>query len=354
LANSCLFEFEDAIAGFDGADVLPLPVYHDDLHVRVARKAQQAVRLATDSRLGRRPPVPFPTPIRLEHDYDLLVMVLDTIWDLSLVHLVRDWRRQVGQVACVVAEIWDEPFEDWRFKAENFGDFDHFFVSTYHDVDRLSALSGVPCSYLAPGVDTLRFAPPSPGRSRPIRVSYLGRRSEVTHAALQRAAADGGWHYYYDFGAQVEVTDPDGHREWLAQLLRNTSYAITNFARANDPHVARDRRELGYRFFECAAAGAVMLGDPPDVRPFAEQFPWTDAVIPLPFDAADVACHLGALDEQPERIEELRRQSVAGSLARHDWVYRWHEILEIFGLPGTPQMEQRREHLAAEAARWQI
>lgn len=34
------------------------------------------------------------------------------------------------------------------------------------------------------------------------------------------------------------------------------------------------------------------------------------------------------------------------SLLRHDWVYRWEQILEKVGLESTPEMLSRKAHLA--------
>ena len=98
------------------------------------------------------------------------------------------------------------------------------------------------------------------------------------------------------------------------------------------------QQELGYRFFEGAAAGAVMIGQAPDCEAFKELFGWPDSVVPLKPDGSDVAEMLESLRAQPDRLEEMSRRNAREALLRHDWVYRWMQILAIAGLEPTPRM----------------
>ena len=42
--------------------------------------------------------------------------------------------------------------------------------------------------------------------------------------------------------------------------------------------------------------------------------------------------HLQALRLQPERLVEISRRNAMEALLRHDWAYRWKQILDIVGL----------------------
>jgi len=90
---------------------------------------------------------------------------------------------------------------------------------------------------------------------------------------------------------------------------------------------------------------------PPVSDEFSRQFDWPDAVIRLPFDSADVAAILQAIDADPRRIERIRRDNVHQAALRHDWVHRLHTIFDTLGLRPTEAMLAREERLRSIATR---
>jgi hypothetical protein len=105
--------------------------------------------------------------------------------------------------------------------------------------------------------------------------------------------------------------------------------------------------ELGYRYFEGAAAGTVMIGQAPDCQSFRELFGWTDSVIPVSVDGSDVEQVLKAFSAEPERLVEISRRNAAEALLRHDWSYRWKQILTIAGLQPAAAFDARERRLRA-------
>jgi hypothetical protein len=111
--------------------------------------------------------------------------------------------------------------------------------------------------------------------------------------------------------------------------------------------------EIGNRYFEGTAAGAILVGERPNNQEFDKLFDWPDVVIPLPYNSSDVNL-IRELDKQPERQDRIRRTNAAQALLRHDWVYRWETILKTAGLEPMPELLQRKEHLRTIAAAvWQ-
>jgi hypothetical protein len=108
--------------------------------------------------------------------------------------------------------------------------------------------------------------------------------------------------------------------------------------------------EVPFRYFEGAAAGCVLLGQSPDCNSFGEMFNWPDAVVELQPDGSDVIEVLSKLATQPETLARISRRNAAEALLRHDWVYRWKEILTIAGLEPTPAMKAREAQLQERAA----
>src|SRR6185437_14622537 len=93
-----------------------------------------------------------------------------------------------------------------KYLLELLAEFDHIFVGVQHVVDEVSQIVGVPCGYLPAAADVLRFAPYPDFPSRTIDVCNIGRRSQVTHAALLGLARERRLFYYYD---TVAASGPD-------------------------------------------------------------------------------------------------------------------------------------------------
>lgn len=108
--------------------------------------------------------------------------------------------------------------------------------------------------------------------------------------------------------------------------------------------VTGGQQALGVRYFEGAAGGAVMIGIPPDCEEYYDAFDWDDAVIPVPYSPADFETTLSELDSQPQRLARVSK-NVVSCLLRHDWVYRWEQILNSVDIEPTPALAARKATL---------
>jgi hypothetical protein len=188
------------------------------------------------------------------------------------------------------------------------------------------------------------------GPARVIDVYAMGRRPEGTHAALLQLAARRHWYYLYDTVAgNVGFTDHREHRAQLGDRIRRSRYFLANHGKANAPGEIGAQQEVGQRFFEGAAGGAVLFGAAPRTVHFQEWFGWPDAVVDLPYDSGEVGACLESLESDPARVERIRRTNVIHSLRRHDHVHRWSQLLEFLGLPETPAMRSRKTALEERA-----
>jgi hypothetical protein len=89
-----------------------------------------------------------------------------------------------------------------------------------------------------------------------------------------------------------------------------------------------------------------MIGERPQNDAFAELFDWPDSLIDLPYGSPSIADVIQESDREPERQNRARRTSVAQSLLRHDWIYRWETILKAVEMAPTPQAVERRLRLS--------
>lgn len=350
VAYAAMYEFEDVIREVTGADrveTLDLDVEHRD------RRKYRLARMLTGSRAWAERLVS-PPGLNLTRDYSLFFPVFNTPYELFTLAALPGWRARCDKAACFIMEYWTHQYSP-QYLLELLQPFDHIFVGTLNSVDKVRSATGRPCSFLPPAADVLRFSPLPQMPERHVDVLNLGRRSDITHAALLREARRRRLHYLHDTvapgGANRAqrtfcVDDPAAHRELLAAHLQRTRYFIANRARANEAEYAQHLDEISYRFYEGAAAGAVLIGEAPRTEIFRAQFDWDDAVFHLPFDAPDVAEILAALDADPARLRRARRMNLHHAAARHDWVHRIAAVFATLGLNPTPAMQARQARLA--------
>ncbi|MEA5463759.1 glycosyltransferase [Leptothoe sp. PORK10 BA2] len=350
VANCGIYEFEDLICDLESAK-LYAPTQEFDL----ARKIYRLAKYATGSDTIASALAPFPTEVVLENEYDLLFVVCDNPWQLHRLGAIKNWQDKCRHKACYVMETWKLNFNDWRLAYEPFKNFDHIFAGTIHCVEPYSNVTGLPCSYLAPGVDTLKFCPyPNPPQ-RMIDVCAIGRRPAETHQSLfQYSQQNNNFFYYYDTfnnPGKLEIGNPREHRAKLIDVLQRSRYNIAAHARFDATSETGGQQEIGFRYFEGVAAGTVLVGMPPMGDVFPHYFDWEDPIIKVNLFEQDVLEVIQALNAQPETVERMRRRNVANSLRKHDWVYRWRDILATFNLAPSPAVIERENHLQQLACR---
>ena len=354
VAYCMAYEFEDVIGEVTGAD----RVEADDLPaLELSRRAYKLTRFVSGSRSVARALSVQPSIVPLQRDYELFFPIFNNTHELYTLATIPNWRKRCRYAACFVSELWLHLLP--RYLLEQLADFDHIYLGVYHCVEEVARISGRPCTYLPPAADVLRFSPAPQFPERPIDVYNIGRRSEVTHQALMRAARERQILYCYDTVASsgidnkqrtFRVQSQSEHRLLLASMLQRSRYYFANRARVNEPEYTRGRDEISGRFYEGAAAGAVMIGEAPQLDSFARQFDWTDAVIHVPFDSPDIIHILARLDADPERLARIRRNNIINAALRHDWLNRLRTVFDTFGLRPTPAMLLRQQRLQALAS----
>lgn len=349
VASCCLYEFEDAIAQVDAVDFFTPTQSYKSAHrnFKWVKKFTRSPQLANRVKLD-------PNSFTLEHDYDLFFMILDNPSKFIALDSIKNWRKKCKKAVCYIIEIWESQLPQWKPILELFKDFDHIYLGHTNSTKAVSEITGVPCTYLPFGTDAIKFSPNSINSPRGIDVTNIGRRSVITHQALLNRMEQGDFLYYYDTPRDFYVQNPQEHRNLLANLAKNSRYWIANNPNFNDDPRSKKgiQKELGYRIFEGAAAGAIAIGNQTATEEFNKHFDWEDALISIPADAANIADIIVALDAQPERLEKIRRHNISNSLLRHDWVYRWRHILETIGLEVTPEILYREAQLKHRAERF--
>lgn len=286
--------------------------------------------------------------VRLTQDYDLFIALCNNSWDLMYINAIDGWQDRCKTSVCWLDEIWAADIPACRDVLRTLARFDHVFLNTLGTANPLSSFLNRQCHPLSVGTDTIRFSPfPNPPE-RSIDVYGIGRRWEGIHQSLLRAVSEQGLFYVYDSyqgTAKMEPLDFRQHRDLFSNLAKRSRYFMVSPAKMNRIEETRGQVEIGYRYFEGAAAGTVMIGQAPDCEAFRELFPWPDAVVELRPDGSDTLQVLADLESDPERTRTISRRNAIESLLRHDWIHRWMRMYQLCGIEPSPGMTARETRL---------
>jgi hypothetical protein len=267
--------------------------------------------------------------------------------DFLNISAIEGWQDHCKTSVCWIQEMWAARIPLYKYWIHFLRRFDHVFVSFRGTIAALSDAIGRPCRWLPDAVDTLRFSPYPNPPERVIDVYSIGRRREEVHRALLEAARRKDIFYVYDTteGSMSDVLNYREHRDFFSNMAKRSRFFVVAPAKAVIPEETAGQVEIGARYYEGASAGAVMIGQAPESEAFRDLFPWQDAVIALQTDGSDATKVLSSLAAEPERISAISRRNAAEALLRHDWVYRWKEILRIAGIEPSPKMKLREQRL---------
>ncbi len=332
------YEFEDVVCTIDDVDIFaPNPNGLFPISEKITNKITKYA-----SAINLNPGV---KKQQLKKNYDLFIMKCLFLRDLPSLNALKGWRKQCRTAACWLTESWFGELYKWKGHLRILSQFDYVFLSCRDSVQPIQNIVQRPCFYMPPGVDAIRFCPYPDKPVRCIDVYNLGRRSPVIHQKLLEMAENKKLFYIYDTIDKLDTSCPNQHRQLIANIAKRSRYFFANAGKIDRPSETHKQGEIGPRFFEGAAAGTIMLGEYPQSNAFKNNFDWDDAVIEVPFNAPNIDEILAELDSQPQRLEKIRKNNIIQSLLRHDWVYRWREILNIVGLEPKPALLAREQYL---------
>jgi len=278
--------------------------------------------------------------------YDVAVFVAFTPWDIPLLQPALQ-ERSADTVIMWVPELWLSLFNNRKLAHEPFAAVDHIFVGMAAATNKLREITDIPVHYLPMAVDVERFTGLHRPDSRSLEVMAIGRRDEKLHETLVEWARVRGRMYLYDTITGTRVTDPQAHRENLAETYRRASVAITHYAKFDQPSVTGDEREIPGRLWEAMAAGTLMTGNPPSVS-LQTGTVGEPIVLPLPENPDSALLQIERLIEAD--TTDKRQYLMRMAARHHDWAHRWAAAFIAAGLPVPVGIRARIDGLAHLAA----
>lgn len=348
------YELEDLLLSLDDVDLLAPPAHG---HEALSRGSRHLVNGAARRLGGRRrtPPWTAPSmqPTRVTADHDLFVIVIQAPYQLSYLRRLRGWRERCRRAVCLIGELWAASVDEHADYLDVLSHFDQVYLLFNRDaLPAVARRTHAPPAFMPMGIDSKAFCPLPLMPERLLDCYSLGRTSPFVHRALTRLVEERGLTYLYDSLVGTTCKDYADHRALVANMMKRSAFFFS-FTTNDFPGrraMTEGEEALSTRYFEGVAGGAVLLGSSPRTPDFDEWFGWPDAVVSVPFDSTDVADVLDDLLAQPNRLATIRATNVRSSLLRHDWVYRWSDVLEGSQLGSTDAMAARRTKLEELAA----
>lgn len=344
-----LYEAQDVLAAADSVELLPVE----------ARKHQESIEklqrwlLYYDFTRHLVYQNPGLQKVRLTRDYDIFLAVCQSHPDFLYVNAIENWKDRCRVSLCWLDEIWVGRIPLYKYWLHALRQYDYVFVGSRGSVDAVSQAIGKQVYFIDNAVDALLFSPyPDPPR-RVIDVYSIGRRSPGIHDSLLNMAQDDNIFYSYDTarGADNNTHDHRQHRFHFANMAKRSRYFLVAPGKLDDYSETRGQVEYGPRYYEGAAAGAVLLGQKAErALHYNQMMGWQDSVIEIKPDGSDVASTIAQLNADPHRLSRISRRNAVQALLRHDWIYRWKEMFQIAGIEVSPGMRERERQLKALAA----
>jgi hypothetical protein len=200
------------------------------------------------------------------------------------------------------------------------------------------------------GVKLDRFRPAA-AQKRLIDFSAYGRRLRKVHESVKEFCAETG--RYYDYTTTTRLipgTDPQEQYHHYAWRLRHSAFNFCWPVETTNPDRVRTFSPITCRWFEAAASGAVVVGQPPKDTGFLEAF-GEGFVVPLNPESGDDDLRRSwrrLLEDRDAHLEAARRRYATLS-GNWSWERRVKDILEIAGLAAPDEDPQPQEHSAEGA-----
>jgi hypothetical protein len=337
-ARCLLYEFEDLILEIDSVDIIAPNRQRKNFESYYRR----AGMFARKSVLSLNPGI---EKIKVKKKYDLFFMLCEFPKDLLNLNSLGNWREKCSVAICWIDELLINHLPNFRPFFKLISEFDYVITSCMQGDRIINEKRPGKSMFMPLGVDVIKFYPYQNWEDRAIDVLSIGRKSETMHKLFLDLSRNKNIFYYYDSTNGDLAMKHQDHRLLIANLLKRCKFFLVYPGKFDMTNDIGNEEILGARYFEGAAAGAIMIGKAPNNREFKKNFDWKDAVI----DICSVPEELNRLLFEPllnkERLKLIVKTNIQQSLLRHDWVYRWEKVLEISGLKPKENLLKRKTKL---------
>lgn len=208
---------------------------------------------------------------------------------------------------------------------------DKLFLGFDDWTSEIGEILKVDTQYLPMAADVLltQGQPISKRFPRPVPVFSFGRQD----VRLVEALADtfnnrNSSELFLNFSFLDHATANDAvrYRAMFRNVLRKSKLTLAFDQRVAPSKGGGHCSYVGPRWFECLAAGTVVVGKAPESADVPVLLDWEDAFIDLPSDVSASVDFVRSLLEDESRIQRAIAANLQNMYARHDWRHRLRDI----------------------------
>lgn len=168
-------------------------------------------------------------------------------------------------------------------------------------------------------------------RNRSISVLGYGRQPKHIDAALSRHfnAASCDKIYYHTSHMRISaINDFQAHRRFFWKIAQSSELAIAydHSSTGAQPYYSI----VGQRWFECLAAGCVIIGRRPKTPEADMILNWENSTLEIPENPREAVEFIQYLLSRRSVISEIRSRNVELVRQQHDWTHRIEKMLSSF------------------------
>jgi len=333
IEHGMLRDFQSEIARLTGAVAVPLPP-----RSRLTKRFGLGTRYAPFRRIIRES--------GFSPRADVLWAVLMGPEDYSL-DVFRRWDRDVGFKILYLFDTMERQLPSIRAVLRSVK-WDLTITSFQGAVPFLEDETQRRWFAVPQGVKLDRFRP-APPQDRLIDFSAYGRRLPAIHEGVKAFCAETGRYYDYTTTAGLMPgTDPTEQYDQYAWRLRHSVFTFCWPVETTNPLRVRKFSPITCRWFEAAASGTVVVGQPPRDAGFEEMFgPGLVLLLDTDRSGPELFVFLSRLLEERHSHLLAAQQRYNRLADAWSWERRVGDILKIAGLDAPKENPQAQERLVA-------
>lgn len=327
-AQCCLIEFEDVLVECCQGTLIA-PDYPDS-QFGIKNFIEKFVHVTKFD---------LPKPTSTSNKQVLIIVTL-TVWDCQLLNsMPRNWRERFDRV---VAYIFDATYPKYNPAKKNkiansrlaksVKLLDYFFIPMTGSMQELAETFTIPIAMIPMAADVSKFG--SNNHNRWIDVMGYGRQFAPHSQILEKTYNDRESHRTYYHTNHMSIDKINNFYEYrrLFWKLLNNSHITLAYDVLTTPSDRLFFSFVAQRWFECLAAGCMIIGRRPVCPEVNDLLNWEDATIEVPDDSNSLIPFVEDLLNDKERLQSVQNRNYLNALGRHDWRYRIADMLNHLGL----------------------
>ena len=265
-------------------------------------------------------------------DRNILILVGCTIWTVKILDYIPSLSKNFDVICAYVSDPFlpADILSNWRYHKfiKLVKNLNYIFIPMTGSLEQFYETFQVPVAMVPMGCDVLKFG--SYKRERFIDLMGYGRQLSAHSQIFEQAynSPNSKRIYYYTSHMEIgKIHNFYEYRRLFWKLLTNSYIALAYDALIANPANRFNFSFVAQRWFECLAAGCVIIGRKPTCPEANLLLNWNDATIEVPDDTTSLIPFVEDILADQQRLQTISYHNYINALNLHDWRYRIVDIL---------------------------